>query len=434
MKAVVLAAGQGVRLWPLTENRPKHMIPIGGRPIISYVIESLRRNEITNIIVVVGYKKESIQNYLGNGGDFSLHVEYLVQPRVAGTADAVRLAEGRVGNQPFMVLNGDQLISFNSVEKVLAVHKTYPYDHVMGLVPVDRPENYGVVSVEESRVKSILEKPHARGLLGDLVNAGIYVFQTEIFSAIRRTRKSKRNEFEITDSLKSLIQLGSVRAALIDRNSWIDIGRPWDLLEANERILKKCEHRIDGVIEEGARIVPPVIISKDARVHAGSVLIGPVFVGEGTELGPNCRIRSCTSIGKRVKIGPSCDIKNSIIMDDTKVPHLTYIGDSVIGEKCNFGAGTNVANLRLDDATVETRIRGRVVNSGRLKFGIITGDNVRTGINASLMPGVKIGSGSWIGPAVILEKDVQADSLVLVAQKLVQRKKRNVKQKVHCRP
>jgi bifunctional UDP-N-acetylglucosamine pyrophosphorylase/glucosamine-1-phosphate N-acetyltransferase len=407
------------------------MIPIGGRPIISYVMESLRGNKISDIIIVVGYKKESIQDYLRDGESFSSHIEYLIQQRVAGTADAIRLAESHVENHPFLVLNGDQLIFFNSVEKVLDIHKTYPDDNVMGLVPVEHPENYGIASVEESRVKSILEKPSTKRLQGSLVNAGIYLFQPEIFSAIRMTKKSKRGEFEITDSLKSLIQRGSVRAVLIDPDSWIDIGRPWDLLEANERILKKCEHRIDGVVEEGARIVPPVTISKGARVNAGSVLIGPVFVGEGSELGPNCRIRNCTSIGRRVRIGPCCDIKNSIIMDGTKVPHLTYIGDSVIGEECNFGAGTNVANLRLDDATIKTPIRGRVVDSERRKLGIITGDAVRTGINASLMPGVKIGSGSWIGPGVILEKDVQGDTMVLVAQKHVQRKKRNVKQRSH---
>jgi UDP-N-acetylglucosamine diphosphorylase/glucosamine-1-phosphate N-acetyltransferase len=421
LKAVVLAAGQGVRLWPLTENRPKHMIPIGGRPILSYIMESLRKNGVTDVLVMVGYKKEAIQNYLGDGSRFDVHVRYMIQPQIAGTADAVRLAEDYVADEPFLVVYGDQLIAARSVEKVLTVHETYRRDNVMALVPVDRPEYYGLVSVEGSNVKGIMEKPSARHVVGNLVNAGLYVLKPEVFSMIRETKKSKRGELEVTDSIQFLIRHGSeVKAALIDGDSWIDIGRPWDLLEANERILKLCEHRIDGVIEEGAKVTPPIVLSKNVRVRTGSVVMGPVFVGEGSELGPNCRIRPFTSIGKDVRVGPSCDIKNSIIMDGTKVPHLTYIGDSVIGERCNFGAGTNVANLRLDDATVKTPIRGKIIDSGRRKLGVILGDDVRTGINASLMPGVKVGSGSWIGPSVVIGKDVPSGTTILLKQQLIE--------------
>lgn len=430
MKAVILAAGQGVRLWPLTENRPKHMIPVGGRPIISYVVESLLKNGISDLLVIVGYKKESIVNYLGDGQRFNSRIEYVVQPRVAGTADAVRCAEDHVAGQPFLVANGDQLISPESVDKVLVMHKMHPDDSVMTLVPVERPEYYGVVSIENSTVKSIVEKPRTGGTLGNLVNAGLYILQPEILSVIHNTRKSKRGEFEITDSLQSFIEHKSdVKAAVIDSGSWIDIGRPWDLLQANKRVLELREHEVNGVVEEGAKIVPPVVVSNDAKVKTGSILVGPVFVGSGSELGPNCRIRPYTSIGKDVKIGPSCDIKNSIIMDDTKVPHLTYVGDSVIGERCNFGAGTNVANLRLDDATVRTPVRGKMVDSGRRKLGVIVGDDVKIGINASLMPGVKIGSRSWIGPGVVLEKDVPTGTIVVLKQQLVRKRRHQAKKK-----
>jgi len=417
LKAVVLAAGQGVRLWPLTENRPKHMIPVGGRPIISHVVESLGKNGISDVLIIVGYRKQAIEDYIGDGGRFNVHVEYVVQPEVAGTADAIKLAECYISSEPFLTVSGDQFISPKSLEKVLAMHEAYPNDIVMGVVPVDKPEYYGVVSVEGNNVKGIVEKPQKRGITGNLVNAGLYVFSHKIFSAIHQTRKSKRGEFEITDSLQSLIRRGSgIKAAMIDPETWVDIGRPWDLFEANERVLRLAEHKVDGVVEEGVKVVPPVTISKDARVKTGSTVIGPTFVGEGSELGPNCRIRPYTSIGKDVKIGPSCDIRNSIIMDGTKVPHLTYVGDSVIGERCNFGAGTNIANLRLDDATVKTLIRGKIVDSGRRKFGVVLGDDVRTGINSSLMPGVKVGSRSWIGPGIVLGKDVPADTIVLLRQ------------------
>ena len=425
MKAVILAAGQGVRLWPLTETRPKHLIPVGGRPIISYVIESLRKNGFSDILVIVGYRREAIQAYLGDGSRFGISVKYAVQPHIAGTADAIRQAEGYVGSEPFLAVYGDQLIFPESIKKVLAVHETYRHNTVMALATVDEPEYYGVVSIEGSRVKSIVEKPEMRNVAGNLVNAGLYVLGPQIFSAISETRKSRRGEFEITDALQLLIKDGSeVKAAIIERESWIDIGRPWDLLEANERALKECGHRIEGVVEEGVVAVPPIIVSNDAKIRTGTVLIGPIFVGEGSELGPNCRVRPCTSIGKKVGIGPFCDVKNSIIMDGAKVPHLTYIGDSVIGERCNLGAGTNIANLRLDNATVKTLVRGRAIDSGRRKFGVILGDDVRTGINSSLMPGVKVGSRSWIGPGVVLERDVQEDTTVLLKQQIIRSRKR----------
>jgi UDP-N-acetylglucosamine diphosphorylase/glucosamine-1-phosphate N-acetyltransferase len=425
LRAVVLAAGQGVRLWPLTENRPKPMIPIAGRPIISYVTESLRKNGVTDILVVVGYKKEVVQNYLEYGKRFNLHIEYVVQPKVAGTADAVKLAEDYVGNEPFIAVYGDQLISPKSVENVLSTHQASLHDIVMGVVPVNRPEHYGAVWVEGSNVKRIVEKPHAGDNAEGLVNAGLYVLNHEIFSAARKTRKSKRGEFELTDSLQSLVAQGvQIKAALLDAESWIDIGRPWNVLEANERILKLCQNDVQGTVEKGAEITPPVIIREGARVRSGAVLIGPVIVGERSEIGPYCRIRPFTTIGTDVKIGPNCDIKNSVLMDGCKVPHLSYVGDSVIGEKCNLGAGTNVANLRFDDATVETPIRGKMVDSERRKLGVILGDDVRTGVNSSLMPGVKVGSRTWIGAGVVLDGDVPSDTTVLLRQQLIKKRKK----------
>jgi bifunctional UDP-N-acetylglucosamine pyrophosphorylase/glucosamine-1-phosphate N-acetyltransferase len=406
------------------------MIPIGGKPIISYVMESLQKNGISKALVIAGYGKEAIRSYLGDGGHFGLGIEYAVQPKRAGTADAIKLAEDYVANEPFLTVYGDQLIFPNSVEKVLNAHQTNSDGNIMALVTIDTPEYYGIVSVENSRVKKIVEKPSSKRLVKCLANAGVYIFQPNIFSAISQTKKSRRGEFEITDSLQFLIDNGSeVKAVQLDRESWVDIGRPWNILEANESVLKNCRHGIDGVVEEGVRVVPPVTISRNAIVKSGSTIVGPVFVGEDSELGPNCRIRPYTSIGKDVKIGPFCDVKNSVIMDGTKIPHLTYVGDSVIGERCNLGAGTNVANLRLDNATVKTPIRGKLVDSGRRKLGVILGDDVRVGINASLMPGVKVGSQSWIGPGVVLDRDVPSDTIVLLRQ-VVRSTKRRVKQRV----
>jgi len=425
LKAVVIAAGQGVRLLPITETKPKHMVPIGGKPVIEHIVDCLASNRIEELLLVVGYRKETIQQYLGNGEQIGVKVDYVVQAGVLGTGHAVGLAERYVGDGDFLVVNGDLLITPETIGRVLKTHEQSPSKTVMAVVPVPNAKEYGIVSLDGDRVVEIAEKPESIGALGNLANAGLYVFKKNIFGAIEETPKSVRGEFEITDSVRILIEKGvEIHAARIDPSGWMDIGCPWDLLEANKRVLEKAKPKIDGEVEDGAKLVGPIIVSNGARVKSGAYIEGPIFIGEYSEIGPNCHIRPFTSIGKNVKIGNACEVKNSIIMDGTKIPHLSYVGDSVIGENCNFGAGTNIANLRLDDKTVRMVVGGKLVDSGRRKLGAIVGDNVKTAINVSFMPGVKVGSNTLIGSNVIVHRDLPSGVLVLQKQELEFEKQR----------
>jgi len=205
-----------------------------------------------------------------------------------------------------------------------------------------------------------------------------------------------------------------VYAAEIPRNDWVDIGQPWDLLEANSWALKRMEHKVLGKIEEGAHLIGPVTVAETARVRSGAYIEGPSFIDESADLGPNCYIRACTSIGRNTRIGNACEVKNSIIMDRTHMGHLSYVGDSVICEHCNLAAGTIAANLRLDDGSVKMMVKNRVVNTGRRKLGTVLGDNVKTGINALLMPGVKVGQNSWIGPNYMVQRDIEANTIAMI--------------------
>jgi len=137
-----------------------------------------------------------------------------------------------------------------------------------------------------------------------------------------------------------------------------------------------------------------------------------VFIGENAVVGPNAYLRPYTVVGEGAKVGAYCDVKNSILMDRAKVPHLSYVGDSIVGAGCSLGAGTITANLRFDDASIVSMVKGRRVDTGRRKLGAIIGDNVRTGINVSLLPGVKIGSGAWIGPGVTVRRDVASGARI----------------------
>jgi bifunctional UDP-N-acetylglucosamine pyrophosphorylase/glucosamine-1-phosphate N-acetyltransferase len=269
----------------------------------------------------------------------------------------------------------------------------------------------------EKAVKRIIEKPALGEAPSNLANAGLYVFSKEIFGKLKRTKASVRGEWELTDSLSLLIKdEKAVLATKISKGDWIDIGRPWDLLEANSWVLKRMEHKVYGTVENGAHLIGPVTVAETARIRSGAYIEGPTFIDEGSDIGPNCYIRPCTSIGKNVRVGNACEIKNSIIMDQTHVGHLSYVGDSILCERCNLAAGTITANLRLDDEPVKMFVKGEVVDTGRRKLGAILGDNVKTGINALLMPGVKVGTNSWIGANFTVHRDLPANTIALLKQ------------------
>lgn len=245
----------------------------------------------------------------------------------------------------------------------------------------------------------------------------MYVLDSDVFTAIDRTKPSNRGEYELTTSLQLLLKGGSeINAAFIPESNWLDVGRPWDLLTANERVLTTISSVRLGTVEAGVTIKGPVFIDQGAVIKSGSYLEGPLYCGKGSKVGPHARIRPFTSLEANVVVGHSCDVKNSIVMKGSKVPHLSYVGDSIIGEHCNLGAGTMTANVRFDRRTIRLKIKNQLVDSGRDKLGVIVGDHVEIGINATLMPGLKIGSGSWVGPGAIVSEDVPSGRVLLVKQ------------------
>jgi UDP-N-acetylglucosamine diphosphorylase/glucosamine-1-phosphate N-acetyltransferase len=417
MKAVVLAAGEGVRLQPITATRPKHLIQVGGKPILEYCLDAVKASGVTEVVVVTHYMGDAIRQCFGDGESMGLKISYVEQAEMLGTGNAVSVVEPYIDGD-FVLVYGDLLFAREALAGVVRLFEAEKPAAVMAVVPVEKPEGYGVVELENEKiVKRIVEKPAAGEAPSNLANAGLYVLSEEIFEKIRQTTASIRSEWELTDALSLLIADGKlVLASRVSKGDWIDIGRPWDLLEANSWALKRMEHRVYGAVEEGAHLVGPVTVAETARVRSGAYIEGPCFIGEGSDVGPNCYIRPCTSLGRNVRVGNACEVKNSIIMDGTHVGHLSYVGDSILCERCNLAAGTVTANLRLDDGHVKMLVKGKVVDSGRRKLGAILGDDVKTGINALFMPGVKVGAGSWVGANFTVHSDVPADTIVLLKQ------------------
>jgi UDP-N-acetylglucosamine diphosphorylase/glucosamine-1-phosphate N-acetyltransferase len=423
MKAVILAAGEGTRLQPITSTRPKHLIKVGGRPILEHCLNAVKTSGIEEALIVIHYMGDTIRQYFGDGKKFGLKIEYVEQKTMLGTGNAVSLVEPHVKDD-FLMVYGDLLFSAEVVKNVIDLHEKEKPAATMAVVPVENPEDYGIVELEnEKHVKQVVEKPNRKEAPSNLANAGIYVFSTEIFDKIKETSASARGEWEITDAISQLSkEKKTVLAVKISQDDWIDIGRPWDLLEANRWALERMEHKVYGLVENGAHLIGPVTVAETARIRSGAYIEGPALIDEESDIGPNCYIRPYTSIGKKVRIGNACEIKNSIIMDKAHIGHLSYVGDSILGENCNLGAGTITANYRLDGGTIKMVVKDRVVDSGRTKLGAVLGDNVKAGINALFMPGVKVGCNSWIGPNVVVHRDVAADTVVLLKQNLEERK------------
>ena len=426
LKAIILSAGEGSRMRPLTLTKPKTMLPVAGKPIIQYNIESLRDNGITDILLIVRYKEEMVRNYFGDGSDFGVNIFYKTQKDFLGTANAISYGEDFIDDS-IIVLNGDIILDDEIIHEIIKKYNYLTPDTLMLLTEVEDPSAFGVVEIENGNIKSIVEKPKREEAPSNLVNAGIYIFNKDIFDKIRKTEISERGEYEITDSVSLQIKDNKTVIGHKTSKDWIDVGRPWELIEVNEDLIGKLKTEIKGTIEDGAFIHGEVFLDEGSVIKAGVYIEGNVYIGKNCDIGPNSYIRGNTYFGDNVHVGNAVEIKNSIIMENTNVSHLSYVGDSVIGSNCNIAAGTNIANLRFDNATIKTKIKNQKIDSGRRKLGAIIGDSVKTGINSSFSPGVKVGHNSTIGSGVLLYDDLPSDTRVLEKQThIVQKKKKKI--------
>lgn len=426
LKAIILSAGEGSRMRPLTLTKPKTMLPVAGKPIIQYNIESLRDNGITDILLIVRYKEEIVRNYFGDGSDFGVNISYKIQKDFLGTANAISYGEDFIDDS-IIVLNGDIILDDEIIHEIIKKYNYLSPDTLMLLTEVEDPSAFGVVEIENGNIKNIVEKPKREEAPSNLVNAGIYIFNKDIFDKIRETEISERGEYEITDSVSLQIEDNKTVIGHKTSKDWIDVGRPWELIEVNEELIGKLKTEIKGTVEAGAVIHGEVFLDEGSVIKAGVYIEGNVYIGKNCDIGPNSYIRGNTYFGDNVHVGNAVEIKNSIIMENTNVSHLSYVGDSVIGSNCNIAAGTNIANLRFDNATIKTKIKNQKIDSGRRKLGAIIGDSVKTGINSSFSPGVKVGHNSTIGSGVLLYEDLPSDTRVLEKQThIIQKKKKKI--------
>ena len=403
--AVILAAGWGERLWPLTSTRPKPLLPLpGGDTLLSRLLSQLQGLVDGYVVVIRGDSLgEMIRTSLEERG---FHSIYAVQEEPRGTGDAARVGVEALprGVDEVLLVNGDLLVSASLLKSIVRAGAP----SIVG-VPSDEPWNYGVlVSRSGDCLGSIIEKPSSAAP-GSLINTGIYLLpRDELEEALRGLKPSPRGELEVTDAVTSIASKKCVK--IVSANGyWLDIGRPWDVFEAyrivwRERLGSTENPVVEGEVEPSATLRGPVYVARNAVIRGHSLVEGPAWI-EG-EAGPFTRIRPWSFLLPESRAATHTEIKASILMRGAKAPHLNYVGDSILGEEVNLGAGTVTANLRFDHRSIKVNLKGKRIDSGRNKLGAIIGDYAQTGINVSIYPGVRIGSYAWINPGIVVDRDV----------------------------
>lgn len=405
--AIILAAGKGTRLMPLTSTSPKPLLKIAGKSIIDRLIEQLITANITEIKVVVGYKGDLIENHLR---EHHANVQVIQQTEQLGTADAVKVALDSVDSD-FIVVNGDVL--FDAGE-IVATIKHYHEKKIEGIAGVflgynvEEPSKFGLFHTKNGLLENVIEKPDPSSIQPPyLINAGFYIFPSTAKEHFFSIDKSERGEYEIPDVIMKLLETQKIAVRQIE-GEWFDVGYPWNILEANLHFLQQEADLFvkQGTIESGTHFHGAVHVGKGARIRSGVYIEGPVFIDENADIGPNCYIRPGTYLGKNTRVGNGCEIKNSIFYDGTHAGHLAYVGDSILGYKCNLGAGTKTANLRHDNTAIKVTVKNSRISSNRRKLGVIMGDSVKTGINVSILPGVVISENSKINAGIVVNRDL----------------------------
>lgn len=377
---------------PLTESIPKPLLPVAGVPILSRVLDTAVDAGAEDLVIVSGHRGRAIRDRYGDsfGG---VPLTYTEQDPPNGTAAAVASARHTIDGD-YAVLNGDCLYRESDLAALFA------NGPAMGVHRVNDPRNYGVVTLKNGSVIDIVEKPADPPT--SLANAGAYVLPEESLNYLE-VAKSNRDEYELTDTVREFISRGSIAA--VEFEDWMDVGYPWEFLRANEEMLASVERSVDGTVHPAATLEGSVLVESGASVAAGVHIEGPVLVRSGSRIGPNAHIRGASVIGRGVTIGHAVEVKNSVVMDETAIPHLSYVGDSVIGRNVNLGAGTVVANVRHDREPVTCRVKGERVSTEREKFGTVIGHGTKTGINTSIDPGVRLGPKTRTAPGERIARD-----------------------------
>lgn len=327
MKGLILSGGRGTRLRPLTYTSAKQLVPVANKPVLFYALESLAGAGIRDIGIVVGDTQAEIRAAVGDGSSWGVRVTYIEQDAPRGLAHAVLISEGFLGDDPFVMYLGDNLLNKGIARFVEEFTTRQPAAQIL-LARVPDPQMFGVAELANGRVVRLIEKPQEPK--SDLALVGVYMFSPAVFESVKRIKPSFRNELEITDAIQDLIDRNlEVRPHIVD-GWWKDTGKLEDMLEANRLILDTIERRIEGTVDADSRVEGKVVIEPGAVVER-SVIRGPVIIGADARI-VHAYVGPFTSIMRKAEIRES-EIEHSIVLEGSVISDLANrVEDSLIGK------------------------------------------------------------------------------------------------------
>jgi len=375
--AVVLAAGEGTRLRPLTRNRPKPMLPAATRPILECVLDALVDAGMERLVIVVGYRRRRVQERFGPAYR-DVPITYVHQETQLGTGHALAQARNAVSG-PVLVVNGDHLVEARAVGSVAEAFEADDSPATIAVIERDDPRGYGAVTLADGHLAEIVEKPDTDQFR--LINAGIYAFDERIFERIAATPR-RGGELALTDTIARLVdrhRVGAVRVGGL----WVDATYPWDLLA------------VTGSVLDHGRVAEPeqrdgVWVADSAQVHEAATLRPPVAVAADTEVGPGTVLGPAVAVGRNTTVGANATVEQSLLDVGTRVGSGATLIDTVCGEGVRVGVGSLVPGGPADVQVDERVFRDR-------QLGAVLADRVTVG------GGVTFEAGTLVGPGATVE-------------------------------
>lgn len=393
MKAIILAAGEGKRLRPFTYSEPKVMIPVANKSLMEYILRSLVANQVTEIVVVVGYRKERIMSYFGDGDEFGAKITYVNQKKQLGNGHALFAAKNHVDDD-FLVLPGDNLLDSSSIANLLSEG----VKHGSLVIESSMPPKYGIAMIDRKKIVDISEEREEQS---NIVLTGAYKLPSEFMDTLGQCMDA--GDYNLSHAIRKHLDRMKLEP-IFSKGLWIDAVYPWDLLEVNHTALAMAQLQTAGKIEQNVMIQGRVSIGEGSVIRSGTTIYGPAIIGEGCDIGPNVSIFPSTSIGDNVTIDAFSAVRNSLIMSDCSIGPHSFLAQSVLGygvrTKSHLMAYAADAYVNLEDEFY------RVSN-----IGTLMGEDCFVGSGVSIEPGTIVGPKSRIASGSKVSKNIPTGAI-----------------------
>jgi NDP-sugar pyrophosphorylase family protein len=409
MKAVFLCGGRGKRMFPITED--KFLLDFLGMTLLEHQIKAACESGLSHLVIIGN--PDNMQRIEQITRKFpSIKADLALQKKSLGIADALKSAEPFLHGQ-FLVINPNDVFSSSAYAKILSeAEKATASSYILGY----QVQNYfpgGYLQVNsQNELLHIVEKPNPGEEPSNLVNILIHCHNNseELLRYIETVHTTRDDIYEC--ALDNMVKAGNKIKVVPYSDFWAPIKYPWHIFKVMEYFLDNAQPYIasSARISDKATVEGKVILSDNVKVFENAVIRGPVYIGANSIIGNSALVRDYSHIGSNSVIGYSTEVKHSYIGDDCWF-HSNYIGDSIVDDNCSLGAGTVLANFRLDESNIQIKVGNSLVDTGYDKLGAIMGQGCRVGVNTSIMPGVRVGPGCFMGPQLCLQKDLGANKM-----------------------